>query len=82
MIFSAAEGFTRFLERVNSLPEMEDFPKGNPDVQQPDAGDRAAHPTGSNHCLYDLHAGFSRRIKQKIIITPVAQAQRALGNPR
>ena len=82
MVFSAAEWFTRLLERANSLPEMEDFPKGNPDVQQADAGDRAAHPTGSNHGLYDLDAGFPRRIQQKIIITPVAEAQRALGDRR
>jgi len=82
MIFSAAEWFTRLLERANSLPEMEDFPKGNPDVQQADAGDGAAHPTRSDHGLYYLQAGFSRRIHQKIIITPVAQTQRALRNPR
>ena len=82
MIFSAAEWLTRLLERANSLPEMKDFPKGNPDVQQTDAGDRAAHPAGSNHGLYYLHAGFSRRIQQKIIVAPVAQAERALGNPR
>ena len=61
---------------------MEDFPKGNPDVQQTDAGDRAAHPTRSNHGLNDLHAGFSRRVEQKIIVAPVAQAQRSLRNPR
>jgi hypothetical protein len=82
MAFGAAEWFTRLLERANSLPEMKDFPKGNPDVQQADAGDRAAHPPGSNHGLYDLQAGLSRRIHKKIIIPPVAQAQRALRNPR
>lgn len=61
---------------------MEDLPKRNPEIQQAEAGDGPAHPAGRHHDLQRRHPGFARRIKKKIVVAPVAEAERALRNPR
>lgn len=61
---------------------MENLPKGNPYIQQADACYRSAHPAGSNNGLQPIQASLARRVQKKIVIAPIAQAQRALRNPR
>ena len=61
---------------------MENLPEGDPDIQDTDASHCTANPAGSNYSLQRMHAGFARGVQEKIIIAPVAQAKRALRNPR
>jgi len=61
---------------------MKYFPESNSDIQQAYSGNRSAHPPGSDYSLYRLHAGLPRGVQKKIIVTPIAQPQRALRNPR
>ena len=65
---------------MDSLLEVENFPKRDPDIQQTEAGDCAAHPSRRNHGLQQ-RAGLARRVQQKIIVAPVAETQRALRRP-
>ncbi len=65
----------------NALFEMEDFPKSHSQVQHAQAGHRAAHPPRSHYGLQRVHSRLARRVHQKIIIAPVAEAQCALRNP-
>ena len=67
---------------MDSLLEMEYFPKGDPDIQEPDAGNRSAHPARGNYGLQCMHAGFARGVQEKVVVAPVAQSKRALRNPR
>jgi hypothetical protein len=69
------------LQRGDALFEMKDFPKSHSQIQHAQAGDRAAHPARSYHGLQPVHSALACRIQQKIIIAPVAEAQRALRNP-
>lgn len=61
---------------------MENLPEGDSQVQQPNARDRAAHPSGSDDGLQCVGARLPRCVQKKIIVAPVAEAERALRNPR
>jgi hypothetical protein len=61
---------------------MENFPKGDSEIQQSDTGDSAAHPARSDYSLERIRARLSGGVQKKIVVTPVAQTQRALRNPR
>ncbi len=60
---------------------MEDFPKGDRDIQKSDARYRSANPTRGNHSLESIESGFARGIQKKIIVSPFAEAERALRDP-
>ena len=60
---------------------MEDFPKGDGNIQQADSRYCSANPSGSNHCLETIETGFARGVQKKIIAAPFAKTERALGNP-
>ena len=67
---------------MDSLLEMKYFPEGDADVQETNAGHCATHPSGGNHSLQGIHAGFARGVQQKIVIAPVAHnPESALRNP-
>ena len=61
---------------------MKNFPESYPEVQKPNSRDRAAHPSRSDKSLQSVGAGLARRVQEKIIVTPVTQAQGALRDPR
>ena len=61
---------------------MENFPKRYSDIQQPNAGYGAAHPSGSNDSFQRVHSCFARGVEQKIVIAPIAQTKRSLRHPR
>ncbi len=62
--------------------EMEYFPESNPDVQETNASHCPTHPSGGNHSLQRIHAGFARGVQQKIVIAPVTHyTESALRNP-
>lgn len=61
---------------------MEYFPKSNSDIQQSHTGHSASYPTGRDHGLQPVPPGFARRVKQKVIVTPITQPEHALRNPR
>lgn len=82
IVFGVAVGLSGLLKRTDSLPEVEDLPKRNPEVQQAETGDGAAHPARRNHGLQRRHPGLARRIKKKVVVSPVAEAERTLRNPR
>lgn len=74
-------GLGTFLERMDSLLEMKDFPKRDRQIQESDARYCSPNPSRSDHCLELIKTGFARRIQKKIIIAPFAQAKGPLGNP-
>ena len=61
---------------------MEYLPKGDPDVQKADAGNCPTYPSRSNYDLQRVHARLARGVQKKIVVAPVAQAERALRDPR
>ena len=61
---------------------MENLPEGNSQIQQTNSRYGAAHPSGRDDGLQRIGARLPRRIQKKIIVTPVAEAERALRNPR
>ena len=70
------------LERAHSFPKMEYLPKRYPNIQQTHAGNCPAHPSRSDGDLQRVHAGLARRVQEKIVVAPVAQAKRTLRYPR
>jgi len=69
------------LQSDDSTFEVEDLPERNAEIQKPDTANRAANPAGSNHSLQSLNARFARRIEQKIIVAPIADAPHAVRPP-
>lgn len=65
---------------MDSLLEMKYFPEGDPDVQETNASHCPTYPSGGNYSLQYV-AGFARSVQQKIVVAPVAQPKRPLGNP-
>ncbi len=61
---------------------MENLPEGNSEVQQTNARDGPAHPAGSDNGLQRIGARLPRCVQKKIVVAPVAEAERALWNPR
>src|ERR1044071_4286922 len=61
--------------------EVEDLPERNSEIQKPHTTHRAANPTGSNHCLQSVTARLARRIKQKIVVAPIADAPHSVRPP-
>ena len=50
------------LQRGDCLFEVEDFPDGDAEIQQPDATHRTAYPTRSDHSRQSLNARLLRSI--------------------
>jgi len=61
---------------------MEYLPKGDPDIQQSDARYGSADPSRRDHSLQRMYPGFAGGVEQEIVVSPVAQAESALRNPR
>lgn len=61
---------------------MENFPKGYSDVQQTYSGYSTPHPTRRDNGLQIIEARLPRCVQQEIVVAPIAQAERALWNPR
>ena len=70
------------LKCLYRLPEMKYFPKSYANIQQTKSGDRTAHPARGDHCLQTLDAGYAGGVKEEIVVSPIAQAECALRNPR
>lgn len=81
MFFGLALKLRTLFERVHSLLEMKYLPKGDPDIQETDAGNCSAYPTRSNDRLQHLHVRLARGVQEKIVAAPVAQAKRAMRYP-
>jgi hypothetical protein len=62
--------------------EIKNLPERNSEIQKPDSTHGAANPTGSNHCLQSVTTRLARGIKQKLIITPLADAPHSVRPPR
>ena len=45
------------------------------------SGHGTANPARGHHGLQSLHTCFARRVKQEVIIAPIAQTERTLRNP-
>lgn len=61
---------------------MEYLPESDPNIQETHTSHCPTHPPRSNYSLQSMHAGLPRRVQEKIVVAPVAQAERALRNPR
>src|SRR6185503_974220 len=61
---------------------VEDLPERDAEIQKSDTADRAAHPTGSDHRLQTLNSCLAGRIKQKVVVTPIAYSPHAVRPPR
>ena len=62
--------------------EIEDLPERDAEIQKPDTADRAAHPTGSDHCLQTLNTCLAGSIQQKVVVAPIADAPHSVRPPR
>src|SRR6266511_5889753 len=82
IFLSAVLDVGTLFERSHSLSKVEYFPEGNSNIQDADAGNCSTHPSRSDHRLQRMQAGLTRGIQQEIIVAPVAEAERALRNPR
>lgn len=60
---------------------MKYFPKRNANIQDTDTCYRSPDPTGSDDSLQAIDARLARRVQEKVVVTPVAQAKCALRNP-
>jgi hypothetical protein len=61
---------------------MKDFPEGNPEIQDTNSGYCAANPTGGNNRLQTVITRFPTGVEQKVIVSPIAKAERTLRYPR
>lgn len=68
------------MQCLNALFEMEHLPERNAKIQDTETSHGTANPSRSNDCLQAL-SRFPRCIKQKVVVSPVAQSERALRNP-
>lgn len=62
--------------------EVKDLPKRHAQVQKTKTGDGASHPSRSNHVLQGIGSGFPGGVQEEIIVAPIAQAEKPLGDPR
>src|ERR1051326_9060377 len=70
------------LQGRDSAFEVEDLPERDAKIQQSDTAHRAAHPTGSDHCLQTLNTSFVGSIQQEIVVAPIADAPHSVRPPR
>lgn len=54
---------------------MGDLPEGDPQIEQSEPRHSAAHPARRDGMLQALQSGLLRRIKQKIVVAPIAQPE-------
>jgi hypothetical protein len=74
--------FSISLEGADTLVKVEDFPEGNPDIENSHAAYRSSHPTRSHDALQTIHSSLARGVKQEIVVTPIAEySQCSLRNP-
>src|SRR5215211_7736657 len=62
--------------------EVENLPERYPEIQKSDTANRAAHPTGSDHCLQTLNTCLAGSIQQKVVVAPIADSPHAVRPPR
>ena len=70
------------LQSNNGAFEVEDLPESNSEIQESNTADRAANPTRSDDSLQPLNASLACGIKQKVIVTPVANPPHPVRPPR
>src|SRR5215213_2520830 len=70
------------LQSSDGALEVENLPERDPEIQESDTAHRAAHPTGSDHCLQTLNTCLAGSIQQKVVVAPVADAPHAVRPPR
>lgn len=63
-----------FLQSVERVLEVEDFPKRHADIQQTETGNSSANPAGRNEALQAIEASLTRGVEEKIVVAPIAQA--------
>lgn len=64
------------LQRAHGLAEMGHLPEGYAEVEHAESGHGPTDPAGVDRHLQALRAGLVRRVNQKEIIAPIAQAER------
>ena len=57
---------------------MRYLPDGYAEVQEPEPGDRAAHPAGRDRVLQTLYPGSLRRVEQEKVVAPIREAKRRI----
>src|SRR4026209_164833 len=70
------------LQGTDGAFEVEDLPERDAEIQKSDTTHRAAHPTGSDHCLQTLNACRAGSIQHKVIIAPIADSPHSMRPPR
>lgn len=63
-----------FLQSVERILEIEDFPKRHTEIQQTETSNGPANPTGRDEALQAIEAGLTRGVEEKIVVAPIAQA--------
>jgi len=76
----AFHSYATSVQRPDSLAKVEQLPEAHSDVEDADARDRAAHPSGRNKTLQPV-TGLARGHQQKIIIGPIAETPPAVRHP-
>lgn len=61
--------------------EIKYFPEGHAEIQQAQTGHGTANPAGCNHALQSIKTSLTGSIKEKVIISPIAQTEKPLRNP-
>ena len=63
-----------FLQSVERILEVEDFPKRHADIQQTEAGNGSANPARRDEALQAIKAGLTRGVEEEVVVAPIAQA--------
>ena len=61
--------------------KIENLPKCHAEIQQSEAGHGAAHPARSDYGLQAIESGLARGVEEKIVVAPIAEAEKVLRNP-
>jgi len=64
------------VERVYGAAKVCDLPEGQSEIDEAEAGDCAAHPTGSDRLLQTLQPRLLRGVDEEEVIAPIAQPER------
>ena len=74
-------GARLILQSSDCAFEVEDLPERDAEIQKSDTAHRAAHPTGSDHCLQTLNACRAGSIQQKVVVAPIADSPHSVWPP-
>ena len=61
--------------------EIKDFPKRHAEVEKTKTGHCTSDPSGSDYTLQSVESSFPGRVKEKVVVAPIAQPEKTLRNP-